>query len=221
MTSRVPISFICVSMTVWKPFGVDLNFILENHPRDVFDRMAGGHEFECSEMSTSEYVCRCSAEKLDFVAIPVFPSRAFKHGFIAVNSNTVKSPTDLNGKQNGVQLQTMTAAVWIRSLLKQSSVDLDTVTWIEGSTVSPKPHGKPSAIPPLKPISITNNKSGKCLSQALRFSKKAKSMQPLEPIYPHVPQSSTCEANYFLISKMQRRNTTNRRGSCPSCTLLS
>lgn len=61
----------------------------------------------------------------------------------------------------------MTAAVWIRSLLKQAGVDLDTITWIEGSMESPEPHGKPSALRPLKPISITSNKSGKSLSQLL------------------------------------------------------
>jgi len=175
MTSRVPISFACGLYdrmeALWsgeiKPQGIDLNFIVHNHPRDVFDRMAGGHEFDCSEMSLSEYVCRYVAGKRDFVALPVFPSRAFRHGFIAVNSHTIKSPTDLNGKKIGVQLYTMTAAVWIRSLLKQCGVDLDTITWIEGSMESPEPHGKPTTLPLLKTISISSNKSGKSLSQLL------------------------------------------------------
>ena len=175
MTSRVPISFACGLYdrmeALWsgeiRPQGIDLHFIVQNHPRDVFDRMAGGHEFDCSEMSLSEYVCRYAAGKRDFVAIPVFPSRAFRHGFIAVNSHIIKSPTDLNSKKIGVQLYTMTAAVWIRSLLKQCGVDLDTITWIEGSMESPEPHGKPTTLPPLKPISITSNRSGKSLSQLL------------------------------------------------------
>jgi 4,5-dihydroxyphthalate decarboxylase len=92
MTSRVPISFACGLYdrmeALWsgeiKPQGIDFNFIVQNHPRDVFDRMAGGQEFDSSEMSLSEYVCRYAAGKRDFVAIPVFPSRAFRHGFIAV-----------------------------------------------------------------------------------------------------------------------------------------
>jgi 4,5-dihydroxyphthalate decarboxylase len=84
-----------------------------------------------------------------------------------VHSHTIKSPTDLNGKKIGVQLYTMTAAVWIRSLLKQCGVNLDTITWIEGSMESPEPHGKPTTLPPLKPISITSNRSGKSLSQLL------------------------------------------------------
>jgi 4,5-dihydroxyphthalate decarboxylase len=150
-----------------KAQGIDLNFIVHNHPRDVFDRMAGGHEFDCSELSLSKYVCRYAAGKRDFVAVPVFPPRAFRHGFIAVNSNTIKSPKDLNGKKMAVQLYTMTAAVWIRSILKQSGVELDTITWIEGSIESPGSHGKPTTLPPLKPISITSNTSKKSLSQLL------------------------------------------------------
>lgn len=175
MTSRIQISFACGLYdrmeSLWsgeiKPQGINLNFIVQNHPRDVFDRMAGGHEFDCSEMSLSEYICRYAAGKRDFVAIPVFPSRAFRHGFIAVNSQTIRSPTDLNGKKIGVQLYTMTAAVWIRSLLEQCGVDLNTITWIEGSMESPEPHGKPTTLPPLKAISITTNRSGKSLSQLL------------------------------------------------------
>jgi 4,5-dihydroxyphthalate decarboxylase len=154
MTSRVLISFASGLYdrmeTLYtgeiRPEGIDLNFIIHNHPRDVFDRMADGHGFDCSEMSLSEYVCRYAAGKRDFVAIPIFPSRAFRHGFIAVNSHTIKYPKDLNDKKIGVQLYTMTTAVWIRSLLKQYDADLDTITWIEGSMESPEPHGKPTTL---------------------------------------------------------------------------
>lgn len=34
--------------------GIDLNFIAINHPRDIFDRMSGGQEFDASELSLSE-----------------------------------------------------------------------------------------------------------------------------------------------------------------------
>jgi 4,5-dihydroxyphthalate decarboxylase len=78
----VPISFACglydrkeaLCTGEIQPEGIDLNFIVHNHPRDVFDRMARGHEFDCSEMSLSEYTCRYAARKQDFVAIPVFLS---------------------------------------------------------------------------------------------------------------------------------------------------
>ena len=149
------------------PAGINLNYIAIDHPRDIFDRMAGGGEFDACEMSASEYICQYSAGERKLVAIPVFPSRAFRHSFIAINDRTIKKPTDLNGKRIGVQLYTMTAAVWIRGVLQQCGVDLSSVTWIEGAMEKPGPHGKPSAKPLLRPVKRVPNDSGKSLSQLL------------------------------------------------------
>ena len=175
MSVKVPVSFACglydrmqsLYTGEVKPEGIDLNFIVHNHPRDVFDRMMGGHEFDASEMSMSEYICRYAAGERDFVAIPVFPSRAFRHSFVAVNDRTVKKPTDLNGKKIGVQLYTMTAAVWIRGVLQQQGVDLSSIEWIEGDMEQPGRYGKPTTLPLVKPVSISSNTSGKSLSQLL------------------------------------------------------
>lgn len=148
--------------------GIDLNFIAVHHPRDLFDRMVGGLEFDASEMSASEYVTRFAAGPCPFVALPVFPSRMFRHGFIAVDSRAIKEPKDLAGKRIGVQLYTMTAAVWIRGLLQHDhGVDLSTVEWVEGAMESPRAHGQPTTLPPLKPVSIVANTSGKSLSRLL------------------------------------------------------
>jgi 4,5-dihydroxyphthalate decarboxylase len=92
----------------------------------------------------------------------------FRHGFIVVDSRVIKQPKDLQGKRIGVQLYTMTAAVWIRGLLQHDhGIDLSTIEWVEGAMESPNPHGKPTVLPPLKPVSIETNKSGKSLSQLL------------------------------------------------------
>lgn len=175
MTSRVHINFACGPYDRTQALqngeitaaGIDLNFIPIDHPRDVFDRMAGGLEFDACEMSASEYICQYAAGERKLVAIPVFPSRAFRHSFIAINDRTIKKPADLNGKKIGVQLYTMTAAVWIRGVLQQCGVDLSSVTWIEGAMEKPGPHGKPSAKPLLRPVKRVPNDSGKSLSQLL------------------------------------------------------
>jgi 4,5-dihydroxyphthalate decarboxylase len=151
-----------------RPAGIDLNFIAVNDPRALFDRMAARQEFDASEMSTSEYVSRFAAGKCPFVAIPAFPSRMFRHGFITVDSCVVKTPKDLEGKRIGIQLYTMTAAVWIRGLLQHDhGVNLSNIQWVEGAMEEPKPHGNPTVLPPLKPISIVANTSGKSLSELL------------------------------------------------------
>lgn len=114
---------------------IDLNFLAIHHPRDA------------SELSTSEYITRHVAGDRIFIAIPVFPSRTFHHGFIAVNDRTVHKPADLAGKKIGVQLCTMTAAVWIWGLLEQQDVDLSRVQWVEGAMETPQAHNQPSALP--------------------------------------------------------------------------
>jgi 4,5-dihydroxyphthalate decarboxylase len=153
-----------------KPAGIDLNFIPIDNPRELFDRMAGKLEFDASEMSSSEFVSRFAAGKGEcpFVALPAFPSRVFRHGFIAVDTRKVKSPKDLAGQRIGVQLYTMTAAIWIRGVLADHyGVDLSNVEWVEGAMETAAPHGKPTVLPPLKPVKIVPNRSGKSLSQLL------------------------------------------------------
>jgi 4,5-dihydroxyphthalate decarboxylase len=141
-----------------QPAGLDVNFIDVHHPRDIFDRMIANQEFDASELSSSEYITRHVAGDSSFVALPVFPSRVFRHGFIVVNKDRIKEPKDLNGKRVGVQLYTMTAAVWIRGLLQHEyGVDLSSIEWVEGKMEGPGSHGKPSALKPLNPIKITQN----------------------------------------------------------------
>lgn len=153
-----------------QPAGLNVNFIDVQHPRDIFDRIIANREFDASELSASEYITRYVSGDRSFVAIPVFPSRAFRHSFICINTNTVKEPKDLNGKRIGVQLYTMTAAVWIRGVLQHEyGIDLSSIEWVEGKMEGPGSHGKPSSLPPLAPVKITQNTNPtKSLSDLLR-----------------------------------------------------
>lgn len=149
--------------------GVDLNFIVNESPRDTFDRMAGGLEFDACEFSSSEYISRFSANQCPLVAIPVFPSRMFRHGFICINRKSgIKTPKDLEGRRVGVPLYTMTAAVWIRGHLQhQYGVDLSKIHWVQGATNKPGTHGNPTVLPLVKQVPIEINRSAKSLSQML------------------------------------------------------
>ena len=102
------------------------------------------------------------------VALPVFPSRVFRHGFITVNRKAVKTPKDLEGKRIGVPLYTQTAALFIRGLLRdEHGVDLSGVHWVQGATNSADSHGSPAAPPLLEPVSVEQNRSGHSLSELL------------------------------------------------------
>lgn len=151
-----------------KPEGINLNFLVMDNPREIFDRMSNRLEFDACEMSSSEFVSRFAADKNPFVALPVFASRVFRHGFIVVNRKHVKSPKDLQGKRIGVPLYTQTAAVFIRGLMQHDlGIDMDTIEWVEGAINEPGSYGNPSVMPMLKPVNIKPNKSGKSLSDLL------------------------------------------------------
>jgi 4,5-dihydroxyphthalate decarboxylase len=125
-------------------------------------------EFDACEMSSSEVISRVAAGRNEMVALPVFPSRVFRHGFITVNRKAVKTPKDLEGKRIGVPLYTQTAAVFARGLLRDEyGVDLSGVHWVQGATNNAQSHGNPSALPPLNKVSIEQNRSGRSLSELL------------------------------------------------------
>jgi len=151
-----------------RPEGIDLNFLAIDNPREIFDRMSGALEFDVSEMSSSEFVARHAAGDCPFVALPVFPSRVFRHGHIAINTRLARAPADLAGQRIGVPLYTMTAAIFIRGLLQHDfGVDLSQVRWIEGAMNEAKPHGHPTRLKLGKAVSIEPNASGKSLSDLL------------------------------------------------------
>jgi 4,5-dihydroxyphthalate decarboxylase len=172
----LPLSFACAAYDRMvplltgevKPAGIDLNFIPIANPRDIFDRMAGRLEFDCCEFSSSELISQIGAGASALTAIPVFPSRVFRHSFITVNRNRIKSPEDLAGKRIGVPLYTMTAAVFIRGMLSEEyGVDFSDVEWVQGAINSAGGHGNPAAPPLLKKVNIKVNGSGKSLSQLI------------------------------------------------------
>jgi 4,5-dihydroxyphthalate decarboxylase len=148
---------------------IDLDFIAISNPREIFDRMGGRQEFDVSEFSSSEAISRLAQGDKAFVAIPVFPSRVFRHGYIYINRKAgIRKPKDIEGKRVGVPLYTMTAAVWIRGHLKhQFGVDLSTVHWVEGAINHAGQHGEPSSPPLLKPVTIKRDPQGRSLSELL------------------------------------------------------
>jgi len=151
-----------------KPDGIDLNFLVMDNPRQIFDRMSNNLEFDACEMSSSEFVSRYAAKKLPFVALPVFASRVFRHGFIVVNRKFITSPKELAGKRIGVPLYTQTAAIFVRGLMQHDlGVDLSTIEWVQGAINEPGGYGNPSVMPLLKPTNIVQNQSGKSLSDLL------------------------------------------------------
>ena len=194
-----------------KPQGIDLNFLVMDNPREIFDRMSNRLEFDACEMSSSEFISRYAAKKLPFVGLPVFASRVFRHGFIVVNRKHVKSAKDLNGKRIGVPLYTQTAALFIRGLMQHDlGVDLSSIEWVQGAINEAGAYGNPSVMPMLKPINIKQNTSGKSLSdliesgdiQAIIGSNLPKALKRNPDVVRLFPDYRAQEQDYYKRTKI-------------------
>jgi 4,5-dihydroxyphthalate decarboxylase len=99
------------------PDGIDLVYL--NQPvEETFFRMLRYREFDCSEMSLSSYCASLHSDHPPFIAIPVFPSRYFRHSCIFISTKSgIRQPAQLKGRRIGVPEYQMTAPVWIRGIL--------------------------------------------------------------------------------------------------------
>jgi len=126
MSVRVPLTLACwdydrtlpLATGEIRPDGIDLTYL--NLPvEETFFRMARYREFDAAELSLSSYVISL-CQDAPFIAIPVFPSRSFRHNGIYVHAGSgIEAPADLAGRLVGVPEYQLTAAVWIRGILAE------------------------------------------------------------------------------------------------------
>jgi 4,5-dihydroxyphthalate decarboxylase len=118
--------------------GIDLVFLAQP-VEETFFRMLRHQEFDIAEMSLSSYTVSLAKKDAPFVAIPVFPSRFFRHSSIYVSAKSgITRPEQLAGRRVGVPEYQMTASVWIRGLLSdEHGVKADGVDYFTGGQEQP------------------------------------------------------------------------------------
>ena len=121
-----------------KPEGIELNYLVMS-VEEIFWRMMKYEEFDVSELSMGAFLTAAARGRRPFVAIPVFPSRTFRHRCIFVNSASgIESPQDLRGKRMGVPEYSMTAAVWLRGLFQHEyGISPGEIHWIQAGEEDP------------------------------------------------------------------------------------
>jgi 4,5-dihydroxyphthalate decarboxylase len=98
--------------------GIDLN-LMTLPVEETFFRMLRHREFDAAEMSLSSYTVSLTRAEPAFIALPVFPSRFFRHSCIFVSTKSgIRTPADLAEARVGVPEFQMTAPVWIRGILQ-------------------------------------------------------------------------------------------------------
>ena len=111
-----------------QPDGIELVYL--NLPvEETFFRMLRNREFDVAELSLSSYTVSLFRDPKPFIAIPVWPSRFFRHSSIYINTQAgIREPKDLVGKRIGNPEYQMTAPVWIRGILQDEyGVPVDSV----------------------------------------------------------------------------------------------
>src|SRR6266702_371823 len=97
--------------------GFDFDIIETEDVPAMFAGMFKG-KYDVSEMSLGELIYYTSRERAEFVAIPVFPSRMFRHGFIFCRKALdIKNTTELKLKKIVLLRWVHTAAIWIQIML--------------------------------------------------------------------------------------------------------
>jgi len=114
-----------------KAEGLKIEFVNISPPSQIFLRMLHDEEFDASEMSLSNYMIALGKDDRRFIAIPVFPSRVFRHSYIWINARSgIDKPEDLKGKRIGIADYSMTALLFMRGFLQhQYGVAPQDVHW--------------------------------------------------------------------------------------------
>ena len=193
------------------PEGIDLNY-LSLPVEEIFFRTLSNQEFDVAELSLSSYLLSLQKPERPFIAIPVFPSCAFRHSGIFVNQHSgIKEPKDLIGKRVGTPEYQMTAAVWIRGILQDDyGVPFDQLNYFTGGAEQP---GRSEKIKLQLPenIKVQPIAAHQTLSQMLKDGEidalyTARTPSCFQAANPHIqrlfPKYGEVEREYYLRSKI-------------------
>jgi 4,5-dihydroxyphthalate decarboxylase len=117
---------------------VDPQFMLLE-PEEIFFRAMRHEAFDICELSLSSYALRVARGDSPYVAVPVFPSRAFRHTCIVVRADRgIRMPQDLRGRRIGIPEYQLTANVWARAILEEEyGVAPRDIAWVRGGYETP------------------------------------------------------------------------------------
>ena len=121
-----------------KPEGIEINYLVMS-VEEIFWRMMKYEEFDVSELSMGAFLTAAARGRRPFIAIPVFPSRTFRHRCIFINTSSgIGRPEELRGKRMGVPEYSMTAAVWLRGLFEHEyGIPPSEIHWIQAGEEQP------------------------------------------------------------------------------------
>lgn len=161
--------------------GVNLQLVYFR-PGELFARVVRDREFEIAELSLSTYLNLRARGDDGLVAIPVFPSRMFRHGYVFVNAAAgIAEPEDLRGRRIGTEQWQLTAGLWMRGILEDDyGIAPEELSWFIGGQDRPGSHERAEVSVP-RGVRVEPPPDGRALGDLLAEG------QIDALIAPHVP----------------------------------
>jgi 4,5-dihydroxyphthalate decarboxylase len=112
-------------------------FVLE--VEEIFHRFIKHLEWDVSEISFAKYTSLTAQGSAPMVAIPVFPSRVFRHSSIYIRADRgIATAKDLENRTIGIPEWAQTAGIYARGMLAEYyGVDLRTIRWVQAGVNEP------------------------------------------------------------------------------------
>jgi 4,5-dihydroxyphthalate decarboxylase len=137
-------------------------------PEEAFHRAFKFQEFDVSEISLSSHIMTTARGENQYVGVPAFVSRLFRHSGIYIRTDRgINKPADLRGKTIGLPEYQITANVWIRGILQDEyGLKPSEVKWRRGGVEDPGREERAAiALPP--DIDLQDIPHDRTLSQLL------------------------------------------------------
>jgi hypothetical protein len=120
--------------------GIDLDMRTGRTLPEIFERCLVDDEFDVAELGMTFHLRALAAGRDDFVALPLFPNRVFRHSCVYVRSDSdIESPAQLVGKRIGeFGIYGQDSGVWAKGAFMDDDVfDPAANSWVIGGLDAP------------------------------------------------------------------------------------
>jgi 4,5-dihydroxyphthalate decarboxylase len=148
-----------------------------------FPRAVTRAEFDVTELSLSSQLVQLSRGEGEYVAIPAFVSRAFRHGCVYLRADAgITGAKGMEGRRVGIPEYQMTLGLWLRGILADDhGVDVNGIAWrTAGTNQAGRKERLPLELPP--GMDVRPLPDGTTLNQALLDGEIDAILSPTEPL---------------------------------------
>jgi 4,5-dihydroxyphthalate decarboxylase len=119
--------------------GITLTPLIFPSIEEITFRFTRSMEWDVSELSFGKYISLASQGDAPMLAIPVFPSRVYRHSAIYIRRDAgIRTAKDLEGRAVAIPEWAQTAGIYVRGFLAESyGVDLGKIHWLQAGVNQP------------------------------------------------------------------------------------